>query len=593
MSLPERVGRGRSERERQTADVRLLRGWLACVCLLIACATGRGRAADYPFLFVDATQEAGIELPQLTRSVEQDYILDTSGSGAAFLDYDSDGDLDALIVRGSNFDTLAAGGDPLVALFRNDGTGRFEDATQASGLTARGWGTGICVADYDNDGFQDVYATAYGPNVLWRNNGDGTFSATGEADDPRWSTGCAFGDYDRDGQVDLYVANHLVLDREEVPGRGTKACTYMNINVVCGPRPLQGEPDVLYRNVGDGTFEDVTERARTIDPDLYGYGVLFSDLNDDGWPDIYVANDSVLNLQFRNLGDGTFEEEALISGTAVSRDGRSQSGMGVAAGDYDGDGWLDLVVTNFSDDYTTLYRNEGEGLFQDVSFEAGIAATRGPYLGWGVGLIDFDNNGWLDLFVANGHVYVNIQDTGTSTFPQRNQLFRNTGTGRFREVAPDAGAALMAQKSSRGAAFGDYDNDGDLDILIAELYSQPTLLRNDTKGGHWVTLRLEGSATGLTTTPERRGTIGTRSNRDGIGAKVTLVAGGRRQVAEVRSGGSYESHDDMRVHFGLDETTRIDLVEIRWPTGVTETVTGLQADRFYVVREGMGASPLP
>jgi hypothetical protein len=562
-------------------------------CLLLALASVSALAEDYPFLFVDATGEAGIELPSLTGSVEQSYLIDSSGNGVAFLDYDRDGRLDALVVRGSNLDGLAGGGDPLVALFHNEGGGRFRDVTEASGLTVRGWGTGVCVADYDNDGYQDIYVTAFGPNVLWRNDGDGTFTATGQAADPRWSTGCAFGDYDRDGMVDLYLANHLVLDRADVPERGTKACTYMNINVVCGPRPLPGEPDVLYRNAGDGTFEDVTRSAGTVDPDYYGYAVLFSDLNDDAWPDIYVANDSVLNLQFRNLGNGTFQEEALISGSAVSRDGRSQSGMGAAAGDYDGDGWLDLAVTNFSEDYTTLYRNEGEGLFQDVSFEAGIAATRGPHLGWGIGFVDFDNNGWLDLFVANGHIYVNIEETGTSTFLQRNQLFRNAGNGRFREVGREAGAALQAEKSSRGAAFGDYDNDGDVDILVAELYDQPTLLRNDTTGGHWVTLRLEGSATGLTTTPERRGNVGTRSNRDAIGAKVTIVAGGRRQVAEVRSGGSYMSHNDMRVHVGLDEAPRIDRLEIRWPSGATETAKGLAADRFYLVREGRGVTPEP
>jgi len=565
----------------------------ACTCVLLALTVQHAFARDHPFLFAEATPESGLRLPTLTGSLEQNYIADASGTGVAFLDFDGDGNLDALVVRGSSFDGLAAGGDPLVALFRNEGDGRFRDVTEASELTVRGWGTGVCVADYDNDGDQDIYATAFGPNVLWRNDGDGTFTATGEAADARWSTGCAFGDYDRDGQVDLYVANHLVLDRADVPERGTKACTYMNINVVCGPRPLPGEPDVLYRNAGDGTFEDVTLRAGTVDPGLYGYGVLFSDLNDDGWPDIFVANDSVLNLQFRNLGDGTFLEEALISGTAVSRDGRSQSGMGAAAGDYDGDGWLDLAVTNFADDYTTLYRNEGGGLFQDMSFEAGVAATRGPYLGWGVGFVDFDNNGLLDLFVANGHTYVNIADTGTSTFRQRNQLFRNTGNGRFREVGREAGAALQAEKSSRGTAFGDYDNDGDLDILISELYDQPTLLRNDTEGGHWVTLRLEGAARGLMPTPERREGVGTRSNRDGIGAKVTVTAGGRRQVAEVRSGGSYVSHNDMRLHFGLDDATRVDSLEIRWPSGAVETAKSLEVDRFYVVREGLGVQPEP
>jgi hypothetical protein len=540
--------------------------------LLSLLATALPGAVDYPIRLVEVTGGAGVDVLNVSGTPTKDYIVDTNGNGAAFFDYDRDGDLDVLVVNGSTLQRLEAGGDPMVVLYRNDGKGRFDDVTAASGLNRRGWGTGVCIADVDNDGFHDVYVTAFGPNVLWRNTGRGGFSATTQAADARWSTGCAFGDYDRDGYVDLYVANYLTLDHTSVPPRGATACRFMNIDAFCGPRPLPGERDVLYRNAGNGTFADVTAQAGVTEPGHYGFGVLFTDLNDDGWPDIYVANDSLPNLLFRNRGDGTFSEEALISGAAVSGDGREQAGMGVDAGDYDGDGRLDLIVTNFAQDYTTLYRNEGGGTFLDVSFRSGMAATLGPYLGWGVGFVDVDNNGLLDVFVANGHIHPEVARTGTSTYRQRNQLFRNSGGGRFTPVAAEAGSGLLLEKSSRGAAFGDYDNDGDRDVLIIEIDERPTLLRNDTRGGHWVTVRL----------------VGTKSNRDAIGAKVTIEAGGRRQITEVRSGGSYVSHNDMRAHFGLGNARRVDRMEIRWPGGLVETVKGLDADQFYVAREGAG-----
>ena len=492
----------------------------------------------------------------------------------AFFDYDADGDLDVLIVTGSTFERLPAGGDRMVTLFRNDG-GRFTDVTTASGLTRRGWGTGVCVADYDNDGFEDIYVTAFTGNVLWHNVGGRRFEATAQAADSQWSTGCAFGDYDRDGYVDLYVANYVRMEPGKVPSRTTGTCRFMNIDVACGPRPLPGEPDRLYHNTGKGTFVDVTKRAGIIDPGYYGFSVLFSDLDDDGWPDIYVANDSTPNLFFRNQRNGTFVEQALLSGLAVTADGREQSGMGVDAGDYDGDGRLDIVKTNFSQDYTSLYHNDGDGLFTDVSFRSGLAATLGRYLGWGVGFVDLDNDGLLDLFIANGHIYPDVERTGTSTFRQRNQVFRNVGGGRFRHATDEIGGPLLVEKSSRGAAFGDYDDDGDIDVLVSVLDEGPMLLRNDTKGGHWITLRLEGTV----------------SNRSAIGAKVTVEAAGRRHVAEVRSGGSYVSQNDKRVHVGLGPATAVDRVSIRWPNGKVETATALAADRFYVAREGAGVRP--
>ena len=539
---------------------------------LILLAAAARADAQPAFRFVDVADQAGLTVLNLAGSLTKDFIVETNGNGAAFFDYDNDGDLDALITNGSTFERLANGGDAMAALYRNDGNGQFTDVTARSGLTRRGWATGVCVADYDNDGFQDVYITAFGPNVLWRNRGNGTFSATKMAADSRWGTGCAFGDYDRDGRVDLYVANYLLFDLKTVPPRGSPACRFMDIDAMCGPRPLPGQSDVLYRNAGNGRFVDVTKAARITDPGYYGFGVLFSDLDDDGWPDIYVANDSVPNLFFRNLGDGTFSEEALLAGIAVSGDGREQAGMGVDAGDYDGDGRVDLIVTNFAQDYTTLYRNTGEGLFTDVSYPSGMAATLGPYLGWGVGFMDFDNDGHRDVFIANGHVFPDVDKTGTSTYRQRNQVFRNDGRGRFSHVTEDAGGGLLIEQSSRGAAFGDYDNDGDIDVLVVDINDRPTLLRNDTTGGGWVTLQLAG----------------TRSNRDAIGAKVTVEAGGRQQIGEVRSGGSYLSHNDMRVHFGLGEARTVDRVTIRWPSGASETLTGLAVDRVYRVREGAG-----
>jgi len=521
----------------------------------------------------DVAMESGIDLLNVSGSPTKDYILDANGAGAAFFDYDNDGDIDALLVNGSTLDRLAAGGDPMVALYENDGRGRFRDVTAETGLDRRGWGTGVCIADVDNDGFRDVYVTAFGPNVLWRNTGERRFLATDEAPDPRWSTGCAFGDYDRDGHVDLYVANYLTFDPAKIPRRGETSCgRFMNITIPCGPRALPPESDALYRNTGDGRFLDVTQAAGVAQPGHFGFGVLFSDLDDDGWPDIYVANDSVPNLFFRNTGEGGFVEEGLLRGVAVSRDGREQAGMGVDAGDYDGDGRLDLVVTNFAQDYTTIYRNTGEGTFTDRSQETGVALAYGPSLGWGVGFVDIDNDGRLDLFVSNGHVYPDIDKTGTGTYHQPSLLFRNQGRGRFRRVTSSLGGGLEIAKSSRGAALGDYDNDGDIDVLISNIDDRPTLLRNDTSGGRWLTMRL----------------VGEKSNRDGIGAKVTLVAGGQRWIAEVRAGGSYVSHSDSRLHFGLGERVTVDEVEIHWPSGLVERADRLETNRFYEAREGAG-----
>jgi enediyne biosynthesis protein E4 len=550
---------------------------LAVAVLLVAANLVGSRAANAPFRLVDVARESGITLLNVAGTREKSYLIDSTGNGAAFLDYDRDGDMDILIVNGSSLDRLKNGGDQMVALYRNDGpspvTGHihFTDVTAQSGLMRRGWGIGTCVADYDNDGFPDIYVTGFGTNVLWHNTGHGTFTDSGQAASTGWSTGCAFGDFDRDGYVDLYVAHYLSREWERFAPGGERTCKYMNIAIPCGPKPLKSEPDVLYRNLGNGTFADVTKTAGVSIPrGHYGFSVLFTDLDDDGWPDIYVASDSVPSLFFRNLQNGTFAEQALRSGIAVSGDGREQAGMGVDVGDYDGDGRLDLIKTHFSQDYTTIYRNLGGGLFSDVSVPAGMRL--GPHLGWGVGFVDLDNDGRLDVFVSNGHIWTNIDDTGTSTYLQKKQVYRNLGGGRFQEVSRDIGGAVLELKSSRGTAFGDFDDDGDIDVLVVNNDERPTLLRNDTAGGRWITVRLEGTA----------------SNRDAIGAHVTIDARGTRQVAEVRSGGSYVSNNDVRVHFGLGDRMKVDRLQIRWPNGRIETATDLMSNRFYLAREGSG-----
>ena len=541
----------------------------------VVCVTA-APGQEFAVRLVDVAAKAGITLLNICGDVSKDFIVDANGSGAAWLDFDNDGNLDLLIVNGSSREHLRQGGDPMLALYRNDGKGHFDDVTARSGLNRRGWGSGVCVADYDNDGFSDIYVSGIGGGALFHNNGDGTFSdVTRRArvgNDGRWGTGCAFGDYNRDGFVDLYVANYVKFNEENIPRRGeTAGCKFMVVDVYCGPKSLEGEPDVLYRNNGDGTFSDVTASARIRDPGYPGFGVLFSDLDNDGWPDIYVANDSAPHFLFHNNGDGTFADKGLVAGVALSGDGREQAGMGVDAGDYNGDGLLDLIVTNFSHDYNTLYENHAGGFFTDVSYRTGVARGSGPHMGWGVGFVDMDNDGRPDLFVANGHVYPQVDRHGIGThYLQRKQLFRNLDGRQFRDITNEVGGGLLIEKSSRGAAFGDYDNDGRIDVIVTNMNDRPTLLHNESAGGHWATFRL----------------IGVRSNRDAIGAKVFVTAGGKRQMVEVRSGGSYASHNDLRAHVGLGDAARIDRVEIRWPSGAMDTLNGLAADRFYVVREG-------
>jgi hypothetical protein len=564
---------------------------MSLVALAVTSQLALPRAQGTSLRLVDVAAQSGLDLLNISGGPNKDFIVDANGNGAALFDYDNDGDLDALIVNGSTREHIAglalsealnsaraeSKGDAMVALYQNDGAGHFRDVTSASGFDRRGWGSGVCVGDVDNDGNDDVYITAFGADALWRNPGTGTFvdiSRRAGIDDSRWGTSCAFADYDHDGDLDLYVANYVKFDATTIPARGTTTnCRFMATDVFCGPKRLPGDADILYRNNGDGTFTDVSTTAGVIDPGYYGFGVVFTDLTGDGWPDIYVANDSVPNLFFRNRGNGTFVEDGLASGSALSGDGRPQAGMGVDAGDYNNDGLVDLIVTNFSHDYNTLYEAGPVGLFTDRSYAMGIAATAGPYLGWGVKFVDLDNDGRLDVFIANGHVYPEVDAHGLGTrYLQKKQVFLNEGK-RFRHATSEIGGGLLIEKSSRGAALGDIDNDGDVDALIINMNDRPTLLRNDSPpSNRWITLRL----------------VGTKSNRDAIGARVRIEAGGRAQTTFVRGDGSYLSHSDLRAHFGLREATKVDRVEIRWPSGLIETTTGLTANRFYVVAEGKG-----
>jgi hypothetical protein len=547
-----------------------------CIAILVM-AIELPAAQGTSLRLVDVAAQAGLDLINISGGPAKDFIVDANGNGAAFFDYDRDGDIDALIVNGSTRERIGEGGDQMVALYQNDGAGHFRDVTASSGFNRRGWASGVCVGDIDNDGNDDAYVTALGADVLWRNTGNGTFvdiSRRAGIDDARWGTSCAFADYDHDGDLDLYVANYVKFDPATIPARGTTGnCRFMATDVFCGPKRLPGDADILYRSNGDGTFTDVSTAAGVIDPERYGFGVVFTDLTGDGWPDIFVANDSVPNLFFRNRGNGTFVEDGLASGTALSGDGRPQAGMGADAGDYNNDGLVDLIVTNFSHDYNTLYEAGPAGIFTDRSYATGIAATAGPYLGWGVKFVDLDNDGRLDVFIANGHVYPEVDAHGLGTrYLQRKQVFMNEGK-RFRHATMEIGGGLLLEKSSRGAAFGDFDNDGDIDVLVINMNDRPTLLRNDSPpANHWITIRC----------------VGTKSNRDGVGARVRVEAGSRVQTSTVRGDGSYLSHSDLRAHFGLAEAMRVDRIEIRWPSGLVETATGLAANQFYVAREGSG-----
>ncbi|MBI3426122.1 MAG: CRTAC1 family protein [Acidobacteria bacterium] len=504
------------------------------------------------------------------------------GGGAAMFDYDGDGKLDLYLTNSYSVEAaLANKPRPPAALYRNLGNGKFEDVAVKAGVADPGWAMGVSVADYDNDGFDDLYVTCFGPNKLYRNLGNGKFedvTAKAGVGDARFSTGAAWGDYDRDGDLDLFVANYVDFKLTDLPqfGKG-ELCRFRNIAVQCGPRGLPGAGDALYRNNGDGTFTDVSKAAKVEDANgYYGLGVVWTDFDDDGWPDIYVANDATPNYAYRNNHNGTFTEMGLALGVAVDDNGVEQGSMGISIGDYDRDGRLDLFVTNFAEQYNTLYHKQADGAFSDVSRVSKTAEVSLPYVGWGVKFFDADLDGWLDLLVVNGHVYPQIEGAYPGgQYRQRKLFYRNLRNGTFADASNEVGAALQERRASRGAAFGDYDEDGDIDILVNDLDGPPMLLRNDfveTNGaqtGHWLKLKLTG----------------TKSNRNAVGARVEVKAGGLTQVDEVRAGDSYLSHSDWRLHFGLGKANVIDEIVVRWPNGKVEKLTKVAANRVVKVIE--------
>ena len=542
-------------------------------------AAPRGKPSGLPFHahFTDVAEQAGLREPVVYGYPDRvDYILETMGCGVAFLDYDNDGWLDIFAPSGSRMDgSAAAAGN---RLYHNNRDGTFTDVTEKAGLRRTGWAFGVTIGDYNNDGFEDIFLTYWGQNVLYRNNGDGTFTdvtkEAGLARPERWGSGCTWIDYDRDGNLDLFVSNYLVFDPKRIPRTGQDPnCNWKGVPVNCGPRGLPPETPLLFHNNGDGTFTDVTERSG-IGKVKRGFGLtaVAADYNDDGWPDIFVACDSTFSLLFRNKKDGTFVEEGLERGVALNEDGGEQAGMGVGVGDFNLDGRLDIVKTHFSEDTAVLYRNEGRGNFQDVTIASGLAVeTR--FVCWGAGMQDFDNDGLPDIFVATGSVYPEMQKV-MSEYPHKTPrfLFRNLDGRGFEQLIEQAGPAIGEAHASRGVAFGDFDNDGDVDILVMNQNEPPSLLRNDVSGNHhWIKVKL----------------LGTKSNRSAIGARVTAKYGGKLQAQEVLGQSSYLSVNDRRLHFGLGANESVDL-DIRWPNGAAEAFTKVAADQLVTIKEGSG-----
>lgn len=538
--------------------------------------------------FVDVARQSGLDAETIYGGVGQNkYLLETTGCGVAFYDYDNDGWIDIFLVNGWRLEGFAKGEEPRCHLFKNNRDGTFTDVTKGSGLENRtGWGQACCVGDYNNDGQDDLFVTYYGQNALYRNNGDRTFTdVTQQAGliqpgpKTRWNTGCTFVDYDRDGHLDLFVANYVDLQLADWPLPAAGPCTYKGILVACGPPGLPGGKNILYHNNGDGTFTDVSEKAGIWDTvGTYGLSVAASDLDNDGWPDIYVANDSAAATLYQNQKNGTFKDVAVETGAALSPSGLPQAGMGVAIGDYNRDGTLDIVKTNFSGDTDSLYANLGDGSFEDRTYPGGLGMNT-RLLGWGVGFFDMDNDGWLDILMSNGHVYPEVDKSNADlTYAEHKYLYRNLRNGRFEDVTKLSGPGIMERAPARGCAFGDYDNDGVIDIVVNCVNSIPQLLRCDsTLQRNWIKIKL----------------VGTKSNRSGIGSKVKVVARTTSnsqqpliQIDELRSGGSYFSQNDMRMHFGLDQAKTVDLVEVRWLSGQVDQWKNLDANLLYVLQEG-------
>lgn len=547
--------------------------------------TAGGFVDGAPVVFADVTKQAGLDkFHHRSGSPEKTTIIETPGSGVAVLDYDNDGWLDIYLVNGSTVGALKGREpSPRAMLLHNNHDGTFTDVTDKAGVANERWGFGVAVGDYDNDGWPDIYVANFGKNRLYHNNHDGTFTDVAEKSGVScggWSTGPTWGDYDRDGRLDLFVPGYVHYDVDHPPGSPASevpaaSCQFRGVQVFCGPRGLRGEADHLFHNNGDGTFTDVSVKAGVSDPNgYYGLASVFVDVDDDDWPDLAVANDSVPSFLYRNRHNGTFEDVSYVSGFAVSGEGREQASMGIAVGDYNRDGRVDLAVTTFSDDYKTLFRNEGDAQFSDATAQADLLEPTIPFLGWGTGFLDFDNDGFLDLFQANGHVFRDVDRQGWgTTYAQRPLLFRNVDGQKFRLVPAATGSGLADVITARGASFADLFNDGHIDVIINNMDSTPTLLRNVVKNAnHWLTLKLVG---------------GPKSPRDAIGAKVFVTTGSVRQRGDVLSGGSYGSSSDQRLHFGLGSASKAQ-VEIRWPSGAKENVSVSSVDTILTIREGQG-----
>jgi hypothetical protein len=582
----------------------LPRGSLPAACALAAVAAvsvaPRARSADappWPVTFVDVAARAGLRFPSIYGGLDHKrFIIETNGAGAAFLDYDADGWLDAFVLSGTRLREGArvdaawtADEAPSNRLYRNRRDGTFEDVTDRAGLRRTGWASAVCAGDYDNDGALDLHVTYYGRNVLYRNRGDGAFEdVTAKAglagSGVRWGSGCTFVDYDRDGRLDLFVANYLVFDLASAPEPGKGAnCVWKGIPVNCGPKGLPTDTNLLFHNEGGGVFRDVSAASGVSKvAGRYSMTAAAADFDGDAWPDIYVACDSTASILYRNNRDGTFKDTAVESGVAYGEYGAAQAGMGLAAGDYDRDGRIDLLKTHFADDVPALYRNLGGGQFEESSVAAGLGVLN-RYVEWGAGMPDLDNDGWPDIVYATGNVYPEIE-RHLPQYPHRGPrvVFRNLGGGRFEDVTARSGPGATAAHSSRGSAFGDFDNDGDVDLLVMNMNEPPSLLRNEYAGTHgWIEVKL----------------LGARSNRAGIGATVVAAVGGWRQARTVLSQSSYYSHDDLRVHFGLGSASRVDAIEVAWPSGAVQLLKDVAGRRVVTIEEPAGlpadATPAP
>ncbi|MDQ3061293.1 MAG: CRTAC1 family protein [Acidobacteriota bacterium] len=539
-----------------------------------------GEKNPFPVSFTDIAAQAGLREVTVYGGINsKKYIIETNGCGVAFFDYDNNGWTDVFVMSGTRLEGFPKGKEPTNHLYRNNKNGTFSDVTDKANLRRTGWGSSVAVGDYDNDGNDDLFLTYYGNNVLYRNNGNGTFTdATAKAGFPtsgvRWGSGATFIDYDRDGRLDLFVANYLKFDTTIAlePGKGSN-CFWKGIAVNCGPKGLPTDTNLLYRNNGDGTFTDVSEKSGVAKVSgRYSMTAVVTDFNNDGWADIYVACDSTASTLYRNNKDGTFTDVSLESGTAYNEDGNAQAGMGITVGDYDNNGFPDIFKTHFADDLPILYKNSGRDFFDDASRLAGFDHTR--YVQWGTGFADFDNDGWADILTVTGNVYPEVEKF-FKEYPHRSPrlVYQNLGNGRFRDVSAQTGAGISEPKSSRGCAFGDYDNDGDVDVLVMNMNEPPLLLRNNLKSdNHWLTLKL----------------VGTKSNRSAIGSRVVIKNGGRVQTQEVTAQTSYYSHNDLRLHFGLGANRQVDSIEIRWANGQTEIIKNIAAAKFITIKEGNG-----